>query len=165
MKELKFNSIILFLSLFALPCFSNGQSIPYQAVARNADGTPMANQNISIRFSLHQSAATGVIEYQEIQNVNSNALGLFTTYFGTGQASVGTFNNIQWGVNAKYLQVEMNLNGWQTIGTQQLAAVPYAIRAKEVDPSGLKLQSPNGNCYILQVNNNGSLSTLQVPCD
>jgi hypothetical protein len=141
------------------------QGLFYQAVARNADGTPMANQNISIRFSLHQSAATGVIEYQEIQNVNSNALGLFTTYFGTGQASVGTFNNIQWGVNAKYLQVEMDINGWQSIGTQQLAAVPYAIRAKEVDPSGLKLQSPNGNCYILQVNNNGSLSTLQVPCD
>jgi hypothetical protein len=165
MKELKFNSIILFLSLFALPCFSNGQSIPYQAVARNADGTPMANQNISIRFSLHQSTATGAIEYQEVQNVSSNAMGLFTTFFGTGQAVVGDFNLIQWGVNAKYLQVEMNLNGWQTIGTQQLAAVPYAIRAKEVDAGGLKLQSTNGNCYILQVNNNGSLSTLQVPCD
>jgi hypothetical protein len=141
------------------------QGLFYQAVARNADGTPMANQNISIRFSLHQSSATGAIEYQEVQNVSSNAMGLFTTFFGTGQAVIGNFNNIQWGVNAKYLQVEMNLNGWQTIGTQQLAAVPYAIRAKEVDPSGLKLQSPNGNCYILQVNNNGSLSTLQVPCD
>jgi hypothetical protein len=141
------------------------QGLFYQAVARNADGTPMANQNISIRFSLHQSSATGAIEYQEVQNVNSNALGLFTTFFGTGQAVIGNFNNVQWGVNAKYLQVEMNLNGWQSIGTQQLAAVPYAIRAKEVDPSGLKLQSPNGNCYILQVNNNGSLSTLQVPCD
>jgi hypothetical protein len=141
------------------------QGLFYQAVARNADGSHTANQNISIRFSLHQSTANGAIEYQEVQNVNSNALGLFTTYFGTGQASVGTFNNIQWGVNAKYLQVEMDINGWQSIGTQQLAAVPYAIRAKEVDPNGLKLQSPNGNCYILQVNNNGSLSTLQVPCD
>ncbi len=141
------------------------QGLFYQAVARNADGTPMANQNISIRFSLHQSSATGAIEYQEVQNVSSNAMGLFTTFFGTGQAVIGNFSNIQWGVNAKYLQVEMDINGWQTIGTQQLAAVPYAIRAKEVDAGGLKLQSPNGNCYILQVNNNGSLSTLQVPCD
>ena len=141
------------------------QGLFYQAVARNADGTPMANQNISIRFSLHQSTANGTLEYQEVQNVSSNAMGLFTTFFGTGQAVIGNFSNIQWGVNAKYLQVEMDINGWQTIGTQQLAAVPYAIRAKEVDAGGLKLQSPNGNCYILQVNNNGSLSTLQVPCD
>ncbi len=141
------------------------QGLFYQAVARNADGTPMANQNVSIRFSLHQSTATGAIEYQEVQNVNSNALGLFTTYFGSGQASVGNFNNIQWGVNTKYLQVEMYTTNWQTIGTQQLAAVPYAIRAQQVEPNGLKLQSPNGNCYILQVNNSGQLSTIAVPCD
>ncbi len=141
------------------------QGLYYQAVARNADGTPMANQDINLRFSLHQSTATGAIEYQEVQNVNSNALGLFTTYFGTGQASVGNFNNIQWGVNAKYLQVEMYTTNWQTLGTQQLAAVPYAIRAKQVEPNGLKLQSPNGNCYILQVNNAGQLSTIAVPCD
>ena len=141
------------------------QGLFYQAVARNADGTPMANQNVSIRFSLHQSTAAGAIEYQEVQNVNSNALGLFTTYFGSGQASVGNFNNVQWGVNAKYLQVEMYTTNWQTIGTQQLAAVPYAIRAKQVEPNGLKLQSPNGNCYILQVNNAGQLSTIAVPCD
>ncbi len=141
------------------------QGLFYQAVARNADGTPMANQVISLRFSLHQSTATGAIEYQEVQNVNSNALGLFTTYFGTGQASVGNFNNIQWGINAKYLQVEMYTTNWQTLGTQQLAAVPYAIRAQQVEPTGLKLQSPNGNCYILQVNNSGQLSTIAVPCD
>lgn len=141
------------------------QGLFYQAVARNADGTPMANQVISIRFSLHQSTAAGAIEYQEVQNVNSNALGLFTTYFGSGQASVGNFNNIQWGVNAKYLQVEMYTTNWQTLGTQQLAAVPFAIRAKQVDAEGLKLQSPNGTCYILQVNNAGQLSTIAVPCD
>jgi hypothetical protein len=141
------------------------QGLFYQAVARNADGTPMANQNVSIRFSLHQSTAAGTIEYQEVQNVNSNALGLFTTYFGSGQASVGNFNNIQWGINAKYLQVEMYTTNWQTLGTQQLAAVPYAIRAQQVEPTGLKLQSPNGNCYILQVNNSGQLSTIAVPCD
>jgi hypothetical protein len=136
----------------------------YQAVIRSSDGTLMPNQNITVRFTLHKSTPTGAIEYQETQAVMTNNLGLVTTLFGTGQEVTGTFNTINWGVDAKYLEVEINLNGWQSIGIQQLSAVPYAIRAKEVDADGLKLQSPNGNCFILQVDNSGNISTLSVPC-
>jgi Lamin Tail Domain len=141
------------------------QGVFYQAVARNANGTAMANQNVNVRFTLHQGSVSGLVEYQETQALATNGQGLFFTTFGGGQAVSGNYAQIQWGVNSKFLQVEFESNGWQTIGTQQLMAVPYAIRAKEVDPSGLKLQSPNGGCYILQVGNNGELSTLSVPCD
>jgi hypothetical protein len=125
----------------------------------------MANQNISIRFSLRNSSPTGNIEYQEIQTLLTNDFGLITTQFGTGNPITNTFDAIQWGINAKYLQVEMDANGWQTLGTLQLSAVPYAIRAKQVDPSGYKLQAPNGNCYILQVADDGTITTVQVNCN
>ena len=141
-----------------------GQGIPYQAVLRNSDGSIMANQSIPTRFSLHTTSSNGTIEYQESQNLTTNSMGLITTYFGNGQPTSGNFGSINWGVGAKFLQVEINLNGWQTIGTQQLSAVPYAIRAKQVDADGLNLQSPSGNCFILQVDNNGNISTLAVPC-
>jgi hypothetical protein len=137
----------------------------YQAIVRNSDGTIMANQNVNIRFSLHNSTPTGTIEYQETQTLLTNNYGLITTQFGIGSPTLSTFAAIQWGVNAKYLQVEMDANGWQTLGTQQLSAVPYAIRAKQVDPSGYKLQAPNGNCYILQVANDGTITTIQVSCN
>jgi hypothetical protein len=164
MKMIRFNLLITVFALIALSKLSWSQSIPYQSILRNSTGTPLSNQNVNIRFTLRQSSSTGNIEYQETQNVSTNNIGLMTTYFGNGQASTGTFNAINWGVNTKYLQVEMNLNGWQSIGTQQLTASPYAIRAKQVDADGLKLQSPNGNCFILQVDNSGNISTLSVPC-
>ena len=141
------------------------QGVFYQAVARNANGSAMANQNVNVRFTLRQGTASGAVEYQETQLLATNAQGLFSTTFGQGQTQSGSYAQIQWGINSKFLQVEFESNGWQTIGTQQLMAVPYAIRAKEVEPSGLKLQAPDGGCYILKVNNNGQLSTISVPCD
>jgi hypothetical protein len=141
------------------------QGVFYQAVARNANGTAMVNQNVNVRFSLHQGAANGSIEYQETHQLTTNAQGLFSTTFGQGQPQSGSYAQIQWGVNSKFLEVEFESNGWQTIGTQQLMAVPYAIRAKEVEPSGIKYQSPNGSCFVLQVNDAGQIFSVPVPCD
>jgi hypothetical protein len=164
MKNYKLSAFLLVILLTIIAYTAISQGIPYQAVIKNVNGTPMTNQNITTRFTLHKSTPTGAIEYQETQAVLTNNLGLMTTLFGTGLAVTGTFNTINWGVDAKFLEVEINLNGWQSIGIQQLSAVPYALRAKQVDADGLKLQSPNGNCFILQVDNNGNISTLSVPC-
>jgi hypothetical protein len=141
------------------------QGVFYQAVARNANGAAMANQNVNVRFTLRQGSANGSVEYQETQLLATNAQGLFSTTFGQGQAQSGSYAQIQWGINSKFLQVEFESSGWQTIGTQQLMAVPYAIRAKQVEPSGIKYQSPNGSCFILQVNDSGQISSVSVPCD
>ncbi len=46
----------------------NGQApnaIPYQAVARDSAGNPIASQNISLRFSIRDVIATGIIVYPE----------------------------------------------------------------------------------------------------
>lgn len=164
MRAIQTLKTVAFFLLTMLYLESIGQGIPYQAVILNGEGAILSNQSIPTRFSLHSTSPTGTIEYQETQNLTSNSLGLITTSFGLGQAVIGNFNTIPWGIGAKFIQVEINLNGWQTIGTQQLSAVPYAIRAKQVDADGLKLQSPSGNCFILQVDNNGNISTLAVPC-
>lgn len=107
--------------------------IPYQAVARNAAGVPLINQSINIRFSIHDSTASGSIVYQEKQNVATNLLGMFNLNVGTGTASVSTFSNINWGGYAKFLQVELDTTGtansFVDMGTIQMLAVPYAYYA------------------------------------
>ena len=35
------------------------QGIPYQSIVRNASGQPLANQNVRLRFTIHDSAANG----------------------------------------------------------------------------------------------------------
>lgn len=112
------------------------QGIPYQAVARNSDGNIMSLQNISVRFSIRDAAATGSIVYQETHSTTTSAQGLFSLNIGMGTASIGTFSNINWGVNTKFMQVELDASGGSNfveMGTQQMMSVPYALKAKSAD--------------------------------
>jgi len=102
--------------------------IPYQAIARNANGTPYVNANLTVRFSLHEQTATGSVSYSESKSLQTNDLGLFSTTFGSGTPITGTFASINWSQTNKFLQVEINLgSSWVDMGTQQLMSVPYAL--------------------------------------
>jgi hypothetical protein len=112
------------------------QAIPYQAVARNAAGVPLASQSIRVRFSIRDSLIAGTIVYRETHSVTTNALGLFNLNVGKGTVVTGTFAAINWDKNAKFMQVEMDPTGgtsYVDLGTQQMLSVPYALRAGAVD--------------------------------
>ena len=115
------------------------QQINYQAVARNASGNVLINQTISVRFTIHDIDTAGTIDYQEIHtNLTTNKFGLFITTIGTGtQVGNNTFPSINWGANAKYLQVELDPAGgsnFVNMGFSQLNSVPYALFAANVTP-------------------------------
>jgi hypothetical protein len=108
------------------------QGIPYQAIARNASGVAIANTAVKVRFSIRDSIATGAIKYQETHNPTTSALGLFSVNVGMGTVVSGTFSGINWGKNAKFLQLELNTTGGTTytnLGTTQMMSVPYAMYA------------------------------------
>jgi hypothetical protein len=122
---------LLFAFLLSISVVAFGQvpqGIPYQAIARDNQGNPMANQPVTIQFSLHEASADGQVVFRETQNTTTNAQGLFSLTFGAGVPSVGTFANINWGSGYKFLQVEADFgSGYVDLGTQQLMAVPYAL--------------------------------------
>jgi hypothetical protein len=120
--------LILFSCLSSIIWGQVPQGIPYQAVARDAQGNPMANQSLTVQFSLHEASTDGQVVYQETQTSSTNAQGLFSLTFGAGVPSVGTFGSINWGSGYKFLQVQANFgNGYVDLGTQQLMSVPYAL--------------------------------------
>ena len=55
------------------------QGIPYQSVIRNSNGTLVANQTVKLRFSLHDSIATGTVVYQETFSTSTSNMGLANT--------------------------------------------------------------------------------------
>lgn len=147
MKTL-FSSILLFFITSSL-LSQSPQSIPYQAVVRNVDGSAMSNAAMTMIFKIHNATATGDVVYQESHSTASNAQGLVVLNVGQGQASVGTFNNIDWGNGAKFLDVVMNAgNGELDLGTQQMMSVPYALYAGEVS----SIVSPTGDTLIIAGN-------------
>ena len=109
------------------------QGIPYQAVARNAQGQPLSNKNIKVRFSVLDSVATGTAVYVESHTTTTSSMGLFNMNVGMGTPTTGTFSTINWGTNFKFLKVELDTtatgSSYIDLGTQQMMSVPYALFA------------------------------------
>lgn len=104
--------------------------INYQAVARTSDGNPISEQIIQVKLSILNSASAQVFE--EEHTVTTSNTGLFTLIIGDGTATNGNFNNINWGGEEHYLQVELNTgSGFVDMGTLPFLSVPYAMYAEE----------------------------------
>src|SRR5215212_10366865 len=82
------------------------QKINYQGVARNALGSVIANQNISLRLNIKDGSANGTVVYSESRVLKTNSFGLFVTAIGADGASnvTGTFSSINWATGLKFLQ-------------------------------------------------------------
>jgi uncharacterized protein (TIGR02145 family) len=132
------------------------QKIAYQAVARNASGTVLPNQTVTLRFSLRNASSNGTIVYQETQTATTSNIGLFNVNIGEGTVSAGTFAGIDWSNGAKFMQVELDPQGGNAfidMGTQQMLSVPYALYAGNgfgsVSNIGDTLFLGNGNYIII----------------
>jgi hypothetical protein len=127
--------LLLLLSVFLFAI--NGlqaqvpQGIPYQAAARGANGQPLVNANVMVRFSIIDSVATGTTVYQETHTTSTNTVGLFSVNVGLGMPFTGTFAGINWGKNFKFMKVELDPSGtgsnYTDLGTQQMMSVPYSL--------------------------------------
>jgi hypothetical protein len=116
------------------------QSIPYQAVVRNTDGSVMASTSITMTFKIHDVSATGTVVYEETHTATSNTQGLVSLNVGAGTAVTGTFAGINWGSGAKFLHVLMYTgSGNVDLGTQQMMSVPYALYSEKSQSTNLSV--------------------------
>ena len=122
---------ILTLLLISQVLFAQApQATSYQAVIRNSSGNVLANQLVKVRFSMRDSAANGTLVFQETQTSTTNAQGLINLFAGQGTAVTGTFADINWGSQSKFLQTEIDIAGgsnYTDMGTTQLMSVPYSL--------------------------------------
>lgn len=159
------NIFTLTLLLLSSILFSQvPQGISYQAIALNSSGNPVANATVTTRLSVLNLTATGAVLYAETHSKTTNAQGLYNLVIGQGSVVSGVFNTINWGNSAKFLKVELDINGgsnYALVGTTQLLTVPYAFTASQLvtlPGQGITLVSPNGTPFQVAVNNNGELS-------
>lgn len=144
----KITATVIFLFITSVVCFAQApQSFSYQAVARDNAGNLLANQSISIRFTIHDGTSSGTVVYQETQSATTNNLGLCNLSVGQGTVVSGAFNTIDWGNGAKYLEVEIDPAGgssYTVMGVTQMLSVPYALYAEN---GGGSSSSLNGAVY------------------
>ena len=105
----------------------------YQVVLRGSDGAVLANETVSLRFTLYSSPVGGeplTVQYVEIHDANTNEFGLVNLVIGNGQPIQGNMGTLVYGWPEYHLKTELDLgNGWVDMGTQQLQSVPFAQRA------------------------------------
>jgi len=106
------------------------QGISYQAVAYDANGLEISNQEIYIRLGILLETADAETSYTETHQVSTNDFGLFSLVISEGN-STDDFSSLNW-ENGAFLKIELdtNLDGDYTLmGLSSFNAVPYALYA------------------------------------
>lgn len=141
MKKIIYACAFSICALFATA--QTPQKFNYQAVARNAQGGLLLNQNVKIKASILNGSPNGTSQYSETHTVTTHAqTGVFTLAIGGGVASNGNFATISWASGEKYLKIEMDPTGgnnFSLVGTSQLLSVPYALHAESTTNSTDKI--------------------------
>ncbi len=158
MKNFYLSLAFLFISILFMSNLKAQapQSFKYQAVARDNIGNVLVNQNVNFKISIKQSSITGEIAYAEIHNTTTNNFGLVNLEVGNGTVVLGEFENINWGDDIFFIQIEMDIEGgsnYQLMGVSQLLSVPYALFAKEAGNNSSLWNSNGDNIYY----NNGKV--------
>lgn len=110
------------------------QAFKYQLVVRDNVGTILQNQNIGVRISIHDFTSSTIV-YQETFSETTNQFGLMNLEIGKGSPVIGIFNYIDWSIDSKFLEVEIDTaggNNYVSMGTSELQSVPYALFAEKV---------------------------------
>jgi hypothetical protein len=116
------------------------QGFNYQAIARGPDGKEITNTKLQVKISIlsdtngFYEAGKGTYVYEELQEVTTNNLGLFTLTVGDKnatwvQGTVEVFSVIDWDRQPLFIGTKINYKGWQNMGTARLWSVPYALKS------------------------------------
>ena len=126
----------LLYTLFIIPLIALGQvpqGVNYQAVAYDANGFELANQEISIRLGILLEAADAESSYSETHQITTNNFGLFSLVISQGN-SIDNFSSLNW-ENGAFLKVEIdeNLDGeYNLMGINSFSSVPYSLFAENI---------------------------------
>ena len=110
------------------------QAFKYQTVVRDAAGEILDGQTVSFRIAIRDATAIGTILYQETHTSTTNQFGLATFEIGNGtpEPGSGLFADIDWEINSKYLEIELDPDGgtaYSLMGTSKILSTPYAMYA------------------------------------
>ena len=122
--------------LFSTVCIAQN-GINYKAIIKNNLGNVVANQPITVQFTILKGVAQASV-YQENHTPTTNANGLIIINIGEGTPVSGSFAAINWANGTTFLNTKINTGaGFVDMGTTEFKTVPYALNAKSV--TGVKI--------------------------
>jgi hypothetical protein len=127
-------SLTLFLSFLTFLASAQAPlQIPYQGVARDAQGVALQNQSITLLLAIED--ISGAELFSETHSTTTNQFGLFNVKIG----SISTMPSNIWSNGDRFLHVKMDPaggNSYTDLGSTQFLSVPYALYAETSNTPG-----------------------------
>ncbi|MCX7551850.1 tail fiber domain-containing protein [Xanthomarina sp. F2636L] len=121
-------TLLLAVLLSTICLAQNG--INYKAIIKDNSGNVVANDLISVQFTILQGVAQTNV-YQENHTPTTDANGLIIINIGEGTPVSGTFATIDWASDTTFLNTKVNTGtGLVDMGTTEFKTVPYAKNAE-----------------------------------
>ena len=143
MRTLFLSLLCLFGALTVLQAQDPG--IAYQAVARDADGDPLADAELDVRVTLY--GADDAILWQETHaSVLTNQFGNLALTIGDGAVTPGydALSAVDWSAAGLHFGIEVDAGaGYASFGDVDVEAVPiamYALNGQEEEIAALQSQ-------------------------
>jgi hypothetical protein len=126
---------LLFLTSFVFQLFGQAPAgFRYQAIARDANGAVIANEQLSLRFIIIRNLGDPTFqeaEYEENHTITTDANGLFNLTVGEGDATFGQIDQIDWSLGRKHLQTWIGRRiADELLGSTPILSVPIAQYAE-----------------------------------
>jgi hypothetical protein len=134
-KLILMRKVICFLFLSVLYFGAAAQapdSLSFQAVIRDAEGSLLADQSVSARVGIYQGSEDGTKVFEETHTATTNSNGLLTLLIGGGTNLTGDLATIDWGAGPYFIKREIDPNGgtdYVISGTNQFLSVSYVLYA------------------------------------
>jgi hypothetical protein len=133
MKKIILISCIQIALLSAVYAQVIPKGMNYQAVARNPEGSVIANETVGLKIVLFSNKDGRRIDYySETHQTTTSALGLFNLIIGEGIKEQGEYGLIPWSSENIWLEVSIKNNAhnqFTKLSSGKLLAVPYAMHA------------------------------------
>ncbi len=143
---MRYSFLLFFFSLIHISLSAQApQGISYQAIAFDSSGDPVIESTVGVKVSILDNSVTGTTVYSETHSPTTNTQGLFNLNIGEGAATTGSFSNIDWGTNDKFLKIEIDPSGgsnYSITGSNQLMSVPYALFSENTNVDNLPQSAP-----------------------
>ena len=167
MRTLFLSLLCLFGALTILQAQDSSYGIAYQAVARDADGDPLADTELSVRVTLKDGATT--VWQEEHASVLTNQFGNLALTIGSGVTSSGTsLSDVDWSAAGLHFEIEVDAGSgsYASFGDVAVQAVPvamYALNGQEEEIAALwtAFEAHEGDFNSFVTATNQSLSDLE----
>ena len=170
MRTLFLSLLCLFGALTILQAQDSSYGVAYQAVARDADGDPLADTELAVRVTLKDGATT--VWQEEHASVLTNQFGNLALTIGSGVTSAGTsLADVDWSAAGLHFEIEVDAGTgtYASFGDVAVQAVPvamYALNGQEEEIAALNsaLGALEGdfNSFVTSISNQVSSNDSDI---